>query len=124
MAVGCLLVATGPPSATAGSPAYVATDQGPKRHPQNFSFHQPGVSYRFTSLRWKGWGRRRPEAHGRLTVCPNMAGCEKLGRAKLRLRRPRAARCDGVRGRYYVRGTIILDGRKTPLVLAPSYVCG
>ncbi len=111
-------------SHAAGSAAYVATDQGPKRHPQTFSVHQPGVTWRFASLRWKGWGKRRPEARGKLTACPNMAGCEKLGRATLRLRRLRAARCEGTRGRYYVRGTIFLDGRKTPLVLSPSYVCG
>ncbi|MDQ3630352.1 MAG: hypothetical protein M3417_03560 [Actinomycetota bacterium] len=80
------------------------------------------LALRLTAL--ESWGKRRPEARGKLTACPNKAGCEKLGRATLRLRRLRAARCEGTRGRYYVRGTIFLDGRKTPLVLSPSYVCG
>lgn len=121
--VGSLVAVAGAQMANAGSGPLVATDQGPKRHPKHFSVHQPGVTYRFTSLRWKRWGRSRPAARGMLTQCSNMERCERLGRAKLRLRGRRPARCEGIRGRFYVRGTITFEGRKTPLDLDPSYVC-
>lgn len=116
-------MAVGAVTAYAGSGPYLASDEGAKRHPKAFVVHQPGVTYRFTSLRWTDWAKSRPEARGRLTACPNMAGCEKLGRAEVRLWRLGVGRCDGVRGQYYVRGTIILGDRTTPLDLAPSYVC-
>jgi len=81
------------------------------------------VTYRFTSLRWQAWGQLRPQAHGRLTVCANMAGCEKVGAVTVQLRDLRAGRCEAVRGRFYLRGTMIRNAKRTPLDLRPSYVC-
>jgi hypothetical protein len=81
------------------------------------------VTYHFTSLRWKNWGKSAPRARGRLKACVNMAGCEKLGLVTLRLRDLRPGRCEGIRGRYYVRGTLLHNGIRTPLDLDPSYVC-
>jgi len=111
------------PAAGAGSTPYVATDLGPKQHPRTLITHQPGVTYSLTSLRWKNWGKPRPQAHGRMTVCANMASCEKLGSTTIQLRQLREGRCETVRGRYYVRGTIIRNAKRTPVDLDPSYVC-
>ena len=118
-----LVIALAAPLAGAASVIYVATDRGAKRHPKTLVTHQPGVTYRFTSLSWKNWGKSRPEARGKLLSCANMADCEQLGSAKLQLRTLRSGKCEGVRGRYYMRGTITLNGKKTPLDLDPSYVC-
>lgn len=117
------MIATAAAAANAASAPYVATDLGAKQHPRTLVTHQPGVTYRFTSLRWQAWGRLRPQAHGRLTVCVNMAGCDRLGTVTIQLRDLRAGRCDAVRGRFYVRGTLIRNARRTPLDLRPSYVC-
>lgn len=120
---GIVAAAAGAPVAGAGSAPYVATDLGARQHPRTLVTHQPGVTYRFTSLRWTGWGTPRPRARGALAACANMAGCENLGPVTIQLRQLRAGRCGAVRGRYYVRGTIIREARKTPLDLRPSYVC-
>lgn len=120
---GSVAIVVGSPTANAGSAPYVATDLGAKQHPRTLITHQPGVTYRFTSLRWRSWGRPRPKAHGQLTACANMTSCEKLGSARIELRWLRPGRCETVRGRYYVRGMIIQNAKKTPLDLDPSYVC-
>lgn len=121
--IGCVVAANATAPAIAGSPIYVATDLGARQHPRTLITHQPGVTYRFTSLRWRAWGKLRPRAHGRLTVCANMAACEKRGSVTIDLRELRTGRCDAVRGRFYVRGTMIANAKRTPLDLRPSYVC-
>jgi len=110
-------------AAATGASLYVATDLGARQHPRTLITHQPGVTYRFTSLRWQGWGTLRPQARGRLTACPNMGACTKLGAVTIQLRQLRAGRCEAIRGRFYVRGTMIRNEKATPLDLRPSYVC-
>jgi len=118
-----VVAASAASAAATGASLFVATDLGAKQHPRTLITHQPGVTYRFTSLRWRAWGKLRPLAHGRLTVCANMAACEKLGAVTIQLRDLRAGRCEAIRGRFYVRGTLIRAGKRTPLDLRPSYVC-
>lgn len=120
--VGSVLAAV-PAPATAGLKPYVATDLGARQHPKMVVTHQPGVTYRFYALRWQGWGTSTAQARGRLKACANMAPCEKLGAVTLRLRTLRDGRCDGISGRYYIRGTLIRKGERIPLDLSPSYVC-
>jgi hypothetical protein len=112
------------PVAGASSGPYVAGDLKPKRHPKTYHVHPPGVSYIFTSLSWKGWGKPQAKAVGKLKACANGANrCEKLGRVRVRLWRLRHASCKGIKGRYYTRGTIIRGRKKTPLDLSPSLEC-
>jgi len=115
-AAGVLATCAVAAAATAGS-LYVATDLGAKRHPRTLVSHQPGVTYRFTSLRWRARGSLRPQASGRLSACVNMGGCEKLGPVSVQLRDLRVGRCTAIRGRFYVRGTMIRAARRTPLDL-------
>lgn len=57
-------------------------DPGFKSKPSRLYYGSPpflvGVRYEATRLRWRGWGRAKTRANGRLEICPNMSPCTRL----------------------------------------------
>jgi len=105
--------------AEAGGRTLITSKAGSRSKPSTLyyggaDFRLPGVSYVAKGLHWRGWGRSRARAAGRLRVCPNMAPCRRF-RVKV-VASGLARRAEGTPDNIYSYVSFTHRGRNRPLL--------